>query len=106
MELSVDKYISNEFGLIIPEHAGREQLEMILSEKINELIEKDFPQLINILYRIDISEQKLKTLLKQHQDVDAARIMSAMIIDRQLEKIKLREQFRKNEDDISADERW
>lgn len=91
---------------MIPEHTNREQLEMILAQKINELIEKDFPLLINILYRIDISEQKLKVLLKQHRDVDAAKIMSAMIIDRQIEKIKIREQFRKNENDISEDEKW
>ena len=35
---------------------------------INELINKDFSSLVQLLYRIDVDENKLKENLKQHED--------------------------------------
>lgn len=64
-----------------------------LSAYLNHLILHDFEKLVQLLYRIDIDEHKLKTILQQHND-DAGKIMAEMIIKRQLEKIKTREQFR------------
>ena len=59
-------------------------------EKVNELIEHDFGKLVNILYRIDVSEQKLKQLLRSNGDNDAAAMIAALIIERQMEKMKSR----------------
>ncbi len=49
-----------------------EVFRLQLSSFINDLINKDFNALIQLLYRIDVNEQKLKTLLKQQQDVDTS----------------------------------
>ena len=54
---------------------------------INELINKDFPSLVQLLYRIDVDENKLKENLKQHEDFDSASVIADMIIKRQLQKI-------------------
>ena len=78
----------------------------ILSERINELIQNDFQKLISILYRLDINEEKLKHLLKENTKSDAGLIITELIIERQLQKIKARQQFRGRDNDIDENERW
>lgn len=76
-----------------------------LSYHINELIQHDFQKLVTILYRIDVSEAKLKYLLKENSGEDAGKIIAELIIERQLQKIKSRQEYRPDED-ISDDEKW
>lgn len=75
-----------------------------LTDYINHLIINDFSALVNLLYRIDVHESKLKYLLNEHSNEDAASIISALMIERQLEKIKSRATFRQSADD--GEERW
>jgi hypothetical protein len=56
------------------------------------------------LYRVDIDEPRLKALLKQEKDKDAAVIISRLIIERQLQKIRDRKKF--NNSNYSDEERW
>lgn len=76
-----------------------------LIKAINDLILHDFDQLIYILYRLDIPEAKLKALLAEHPQKDAAKMIAALIIERQLQKQQSREKY-KQQDDIPEDERW
>src|ERR1017187_8080967 len=64
---------------------------------INDLINKDFQALVQLLYRIDVNEKKLKELLKQNENIDAASIIADLIINRQLQKIATKEQFKTKE---------
>lgn len=57
---------------------------------IRNLILNDFEKLIFILYRIDVHETKLRELLNQHPQEDAAEIIAETIINRQIQKIQLR----------------
>ena len=77
-----------------------------LAEKINELLLNDFNKLISILYRMDVSEKKLKALLKEYPDEDAGKIIAQLMIERQAEKIKSRQQFNQQDKNISDDEKW
>ena len=79
-----------------------------LEELINHLLNNDFEKLINILYRIDVREEKLKVLLKENADKNASSIIADLVIERQIQKIKSRQQFsqRKNDDDADENERW
>lgn len=76
-----------------------------LIRAINDLILHDFDQLIYILYRLDIPEAKLKTVLAEHPQEDAAKMIAALIIERQVQKQKSRAAFRQ-QGDIPEDERW
>jgi hypothetical protein len=49
---------------------------------INDCINHDFNKLVQLLYRIDVSEQKLKTILQSHPNEDAARLIAAVMIER------------------------
>ena len=77
-----------------------------LRQAINDLINKDFSQLIRVLYQADVSEQKLKRLLDQNPGTDAATIISDLLLERQLQKIKTRKNFESNQPEAPGDERW
>lgn len=65
-------------------------IRVLIKDQIAELIETDLSKLYNLLYRIDIDEDLLKSKLKDSEMADSAEIITDMIIERQLEKIKSR----------------
>lgn len=72
---------------------------------INNLIENDFPGLVQILYRMDISESRLKQMLVDHEGRDAALIIAHLLIEREGQKLESREKF-KQSGDIPEEEKW
>lgn len=83
-----------------------EEIRRQLIVLINELINKDFNALVQILYRIDINEKKLKQILEDSPQEDTAPVIAGLIIKRQLEKIESRKNFRNAHDDSSEEEKW
>lgn len=73
---------------------------------INHLIANDFSKLVYLLYAVDVSEKKLKTLLAEHPNEDAGKIIALLMLERQEQKRKSREQFKQPEQDIPDDEKW
>lgn len=49
---------------------------------INDCIQHDFNKLVQLLYRIDVSEEKLKSILQLNPNEDAAKLIAAVIIER------------------------
>jgi hypothetical protein len=80
------------------------ELKKQLTEYINYMILQDFERLVQLLYRIDINEQKLKDLLLENQQTDAAIMIADLIIQRQIEKSKTREEFKSSNENQSKDE--
>lgn len=76
-----------------------------LSAEINHLIQADFHRLIATLYRLDISETKLKQTLEENTDKDAGELIATLVIERQLQKFHTRQSFRPRQD-IPEDEKW
>ncbi len=72
---------------------------------VNQMIEKDFNGLLNLLYRMDINENKLRKMLDELQSVDAGKIIAAMMIERQLQKEESKKMF-KQAGEIPEDEKW
>jgi hypothetical protein len=95
--------VSKELEVTVKDHSITKQ---ILIEKINELINSDFQKLVTILYRMDVSEIKLKQLLNENVGTNAAVIIADLMIERQEQKIISRQQFRKKDKNISDDEKW
>jgi hypothetical protein len=78
----------------------------LLADKINDLVLKNFQLLISVLYRMDISETRLRSLLQHNPGTDAGLIIADLMIERQLQKIKSRQQFRQRDNNIDEDEKW
>jgi hypothetical protein len=79
----------------------RQQLVIL----VNDLLVHDFQKLVLLLYRVDVSEKKLKGLIQLHPQTDAAEIIADLLIERQEEKKKSRASFKKDRD-IPEDEKW
>ena len=96
--------LSKSLGLIktSEDHSFSKQQ---LAEKINDLINSDFQKLVSILYRMDVSEAKLKLLLKENPTINAGIIIADLMIERQIQKLKDRQRFKRDEN-ISDDEKW
>lgn len=85
-----------------PVNKVREDLLVLL----NDLINQDFSILLQLLYRIDINEKKIRLLLEKNPTEDSASIIADLIIERQLQKIESRKLFKENQDPDCGEERW
>lgn len=83
-----------------------EAFRKFIIEKINYWILNDFDHLMFILYRIDVHEDKVRRLLKEHQNENAAEIIADLIIERQHQKIESRKLFRFTTENVDEDELW
>jgi hypothetical protein len=97
--------INKELAIELPEKISLDELKKDLSIFLNQLIQRDFHSLVALLYRIDISEPKLKQLLDQ-MDENAGDIIAVMIIERELEKLQSRREHNQQDGAISEEEKW
>jgi hypothetical protein len=74
-----------------------------LETLINDLIKEDFSKLVQLLYRIDVSEEKLKNLLKEHPNEDAGKLIAQIVIERLAATKKARESFSTKSSSIEDD---
>ena len=79
-----------------------QSIEQLSREKLidylNEFIKNDFSKVVQLLYRIDVSEQKLKKVLQENPDIDAASLIADLIIERLAAAKKARESFSNSND--------
>jgi hypothetical protein len=98
--------LNTGLAIDLPEKISLEQLKEELSRHIHHCIQTDFQKLVSLLYRVDVSEPKLRALLKENPDADAGSIIAQLIIERQLQKIKSRREFRQRDEGIDENEKW
>lgn len=73
---------------------------------LNELINKDFSSLVQLLYRIDVSEKKIGLYLNQKGNEDSASDLADLIIERQLQKMETRKKFSTKNGKETEEEKW
>ncbi|MBL7702263.1 MAG: hypothetical protein JNM14_08430 [Ferruginibacter sp.] len=100
------KLLNEELTVDIAAQRSYAEIHDQLSAYLNELIKNDFDKLIAYLYRIDVNEQRLKSLLQHNPGEDAGNIIATLIIERQQQKIKTRQQFRPPGNDFDEEEKW
>jgi (2Fe-2S) ferredoxin len=71
-----------------------DEIERVLAEKIRGLIDNNFEKLQNILYRIDLDQQKVHEVFLQFGAEDFPVLLSKLIINRQLAKVKTRHYYK------------
>lgn len=90
-----------ENELIILEKLSLEQV----AAYIRDLIERDFQKLVNLLYRVDVSEDRIKTALENNHQDDAGTLIADLLMERLAQSRKAREQSGQRQD-IPEDEKW
>ena len=84
---------------------GNKEFTIRLAGLIEQLLQNDFARLINILYRLDVDEEKLRTELNKNLHSDTRQVIANLIVERQIQKLATRENFGKRED-IPDHEKW
>lgn len=76
-----------------------------LLAQVNDYIVHDFDKLIQLLYRLDVSEEKIREALTQSAGTDAAVLITQLLLQRQLQKLEQRKQHPAPRP-TNADEAW
>jgi hypothetical protein len=97
----IEKFVEKDFLIsegtsLIPstDLESLEEFRKYLTGKLKILLEERFETLVNILYRIDISEQKLSELFSAKNRDYIPASLADLIIERQLQKIRLRKLYK------------
>lgn len=85
--------------------AEKTDLKRQLSQLLTHLLLRDFSGLIQLLYRVDVPEEKLKLALKEKTVEDAGSLLADLILQRQAGKNAARNAHR-FPSDASDEERW
>ena len=102
---SLTEILNKDLGLTVSPKLSLDAIRAAVTSHVNHLINTDFEQLVSLLYRIDVSEPKMRALLQNKQGEDSAGHIANLIIERQLQKIESRKQF-SSKKNISDEEKW
>lgn len=93
-EKDVVQLLNSQLDVAFTETMSMEEVEEKLRAHIDRLIQHDFQKLLSILYKIDVDENKLKKILIEQPATDAAEVIAKMILERQIQKIITRKQYK------------
>jgi hypothetical protein len=97
--------LSADAALAIQPDITYEQLVTLLAEKLEDLISNNFQQFVLLLYKIDVSENKVREIFGPDVSADAYYKLAAIMIERQKQKIISRKATKKPDDD-DGEEKW
>jgi len=83
---SLIKIISKDFD--IEDHLSEERLKQAMIDAFDYLVDNDFPKLIQILYKADVDQYKLKELLENTEGLSSAEVIANAYIERQKAKVE------------------
>ncbi len=89
------KIIAKDFD--IPENITESQLRSSLVKTFEYLVEDDFQKLLQILYKADVDQYKLKTLLENAEGQSSAEIIADAYIERQKAKVETWKRYSQGE---------
>jgi len=103
--LALIKDLNQSYGWELADSLTIQELEALLAEIVNGWIRSDFTRLVQFLYRIDISESRLRLLLEENTQEDTGQLLAGLILERLWQKIESRRRYKPGEP-TSDEERW
>ena len=79
---------------LVEKVSNDEELLKLIEELVTELVNHDFERLLLMLYRLDVSEQKVKQAIDTAGPANASRNIAELILAREKEKAVSREQYK------------
>lgn len=92
--MSLTKMVSKDFEL--PEDMSENQLREVLVKAFEYLVEDDFSKLVQILYRADVDQDKLKQLLESAENTSSGEVIADAYIARQKAKLEIWNKYSKS----------
>ncbi len=94
-------------GLLTKQELQKPNWPAILELKVKDLLAHDFNLLVSLLYRLDVSDERISATLANHPQADAAKLLTALILEREQEKTKARNTISFSDpDDSFSEEKW
>lgn len=69
----------------------------VLSQKVETMMQREAGALANLLYRIDLHEETVKKAARSLNEVKYSDLLAELIVKRELQKVVIREYYKKNE---------
>ena len=89
--------ISKNFGIEHSDALTIDDVRNMLAHKIWEMLDKNVEKLLDILYRIDISQKKIDEIFDNLSKDEIAVQIADAVIQRQMLKVKTREMYKNRE---------
>jgi hypothetical protein len=87
-------YLQKDFALpAIAEAYSEEDLVSLLTPLVKTMLDRDFEKLLQICYRVDLGEEKLKTILHKSDPETLASDLSGALVARQILKAEIRRKY-------------
>lgn len=97
-------------GWLLPvgNRLSHSKLEAALCTRISWLLQHDFHRLIFLLYRVDLSEKKIREVLATSPGEDSAPLLTKLLLERLAEKARTRQEFgrKPGNDETDDEEKW
>ena len=90
---SLQKYFDNDIRA-----SNLDQLKEWLTSEIIKLLMHDMEKLLNILYRIDVNEKKVKEAFAQKNPKNIAPALAELMVEREFRKAETRLKYRKSDE--------
>jgi len=91
--MSLAKMVGKDFEL--PEDILENHLREALIKAFEYLVEEDFSKLVQILYRADVDQEKLKRLLESAEGASSGEVIADAYITRQKAKLEIWNKYSK-----------
>lgn len=102
-QLEKDFVHSDIFRDCDPDVLKGDDIYDIVHAKVKELMSRNYGELANTFYRVDISEKQLKDALSEDSTKQESEVISLLILKRELQKVVYRNIYKQNkQDDTSA----
>ncbi|GIV34661.1 MAG: hypothetical protein KatS3mg031_2196 [Chitinophagales bacterium] len=80
-----------------------DELKNLLAQKLTQLANQEFNRFINLLYRIDLDEHRVKETLATRPYAEAMSALAEMVIQRQMQKVFTRQKYSTPQDDLQSE---
>lgn len=99
--------IQRDFQLVDgPPTVGEAELMAFLERVMEHLLEHELERLLNILYRLDIDEQKVCAVLSPRGVQPPAQALAALVWERECQKAQSRLEHQSSEEEDEDVTRW
>ena len=93
--ISKDFIVGNSNSLIpVGDFINLNELRLYLLQKLSYLMDNNYDSLINILYRIDVGEEKLSKLFSGTNKENISFALADLIIERSIQKAEFRQKYK------------
>ena len=87
LEISSEEYLPEDSSFSLDE------LIKFLSKRIDQMLNQEPERLMQAFYRIDLPEEKVKSVLAFTEGLDVSHELAKMVVDRELQKVYFRRKY-------------